>query len=208
MSARGVARVGVVGIVLGLLAALGEVAGLAVAWAVIVGVAVAVAGSPPVVFRGFTVLVGAIGGIALLRVAGTLVDGGVDHPAVVGLTAGTLMVAAGLLRLHDDERLPAWALLVGGGATVAGAQLASSAAVLDLVGVVTGLVLGLVPAQVGEVVDGVRRARRTVTEQPGHTDENAEQGSSRQQAVDPESGSTGAAVRLTDPTDGTGGVRR
>jgi hypothetical protein len=154
MTLRAAGRVLVAGIVVALAAGVGEASGLAPAWAVLAGVAVSVMGSPPVIHRGVTAVAG--GAITLLALLLTPAAGSALGTAV---TAGVLAVAGGLVHLRADGRAPAWALLLGGGTVLAGSQVADATTLPHLAPALAGLVVGLLPMQIAEVVAQVRRGR-------------------------------------------------
>lgn len=156
MTARGVGRIVAVALAVGLLALLGGLAGVASAWAVPIGVAVSVLGRPPVAPRALTTLGGGI--VAL--VVHAAVTGATDAEVVGAAVAVTvLMVAAGLLAQRDDPRTPSWAVLVGGATVLAGAQVAGAHALGDVAPALGGLIVGILPMQVGEIVGQLRRRR-------------------------------------------------
>lgn len=153
MNPRAVGRVLLIGLAVGVVAGVGEASGVAPAWAVLLGLAVSVVGRPPVVHRGVTALVGGVGTFAALRALGAA---GAEGGLAMALVVAVLVVAAGLLRLRDDERHPAWALLVGGGVLLAGVEAADVTVLAEIAPALGGLAAGLLPMLVGEVVAGVR----------------------------------------------------
>jgi hypothetical protein len=156
MSARGVGRVALVALAIGMVAVVGETSGVAPAWAVVVGVAVALSGAPPVAPRGLTAV--AAGGGALLALW-LLTWAGASAGLAAAGTAGLLVAAAGLARLRDDPRAPALAVLLGGGTVLAGAHVAGATGAADVAPALGGLVAGLLPVQVAEILTGLRATR-------------------------------------------------
>lgn len=155
MNARAVGRVALIAVAIGVIAVIGEASGVAPAWAVLLGVAVSLTGAPPVAPRGVAAI--AAGGTALLTLW-LLTGAGAPAELAAAVTAGLVVGGAGLARLRDDPRLPALAVLLGGGTVLAGAEVAGAegvgvAAVAPALG---GLVAGLLPMLVSEVLTGLR----------------------------------------------------
>lgn len=163
MSARAVGHVLLVGLAVGLLALVAAASDLAAVWAVPIGVAVSILGEPPAVRRGLATLAGGLGALAVLWAAGGLTG---SEEVAAALTVASLVVAAGLLRLTRERGAPAWTVLIGGATVLAGAQLAGGGHLADVAPALGGLILGLLPMQVGEVVILLRRpqARPVVDE--------------------------------------------
>lgn len=156
MSARSVGRVALIAVVVGLIAVIGEASGVAPAWAVLIGVAVSITGAPPVAPRGVTaVATGAAAVVALWALAVV----GLSSELAAAATAGLVVAGAGLARLRDDPRVPALAVLLGGGTVLAGARVVGGTGVAEVAPALAGLVAGLLPMQVGEVITGLRDAR-------------------------------------------------
>jgi hypothetical protein len=156
MSARAVGRVALIAVAIGLIAVVGEASGVAPAWAVLLGVAVSITGVPPVAPRGLTaVATGAVALLALWALAGA----GLSPELAAAATAGLVVAGAGVARLRDDPRAPALAVLLGGGTVLAGAQVAGGTALAEVAPALAGLVAGLLPMQVGEIVTGLPAAR-------------------------------------------------
>jgi hypothetical protein len=154
MTARAVGRVVLIGAGVGLLALVAAASDLAAVWAVPIGVAVSILGEPPAVRRGVATLLAGLVTVALLGAATGL---GASQDIAAGLTVGVLVVLAGLLRLRDEVPAPAWTVLVGGATVLAGAQVAGGAHLADVAPALGGLILGLLPMQIGEVVVALRR---------------------------------------------------
>jgi hypothetical protein len=151
---RAVGRVALVGVGVGLLALVAAASDLAAVWAVPIGVAVSILGEPPAVRRGVATLAAGLVTVALLGVATGL---GASPDVAAGLSVGVLVVLAGLLRLGGEVPAPAWTVLVGGATVLAGAQVAGGGHLADVAPALGGLILGLLPMQIGEVVVALRR---------------------------------------------------
>lgn len=156
MTPRAVGRVVLIAVAVGLLALVGATSGAAAAWAVPIGVAVSLLGEPPVAPRAVTALGGAVLAWAALG-AGLAVSGSLAVGSAVAVTV--LVAATGLLTLRERPMTTAGAVLVGGAVVLGGAQLAGGAGLADVAPAVGGLLLGLLPMQVGEVVAALRRSR-------------------------------------------------
>jgi hypothetical protein len=154
MTARAVGRVVLIGAGVGVLALVAAASDLAAVWAVPIGVAVSILGEPPAVRRGVATLVAGLVTVALVGAAAGL---GASQDVAAGITVGVLVVLAGLLRLRDEVPAPAWTVLVGGATVLAGAQAAGGAHLVDVAPALGGLILGLLPMQIGEVVVALRR---------------------------------------------------
>ncbi len=154
MTARAVGRVVLIGAGVGLLGLVAAASELAAVWAVPIGVAVSILGEPPAVRRGVATLAAGLVTVALL---GAMSGMGASQEVAAGLTVGVLVVLAGLLRLRDEVPAPAWTVLVGGATVLASAQAAGGGHLADVAPALGGLILGLLPMQIGEVVVALRR---------------------------------------------------
>lgn len=153
MSTRAMGRVAVVGLAIGLIAAIGEASGVAPAWAVLAGFAVSVHGAPPVAPRAVTALAAGLAGLAVLSLTA---GAGASTAPAAALTAAVLVTGAGLARLRDDSRVPALAVLLGGSTVLAGAHVSGGTGVADVAPALAGLLAGVLPMQVGELVTDLR----------------------------------------------------
>lgn len=156
MNARAVGRVALIAVAIGVIAVIGEASGVAPAWAVLLGVAVSLTGAPPVTPRGVAAI--AAGGTALLALW-LLAGAGASAELAAAATAGLVVGGSGLARLRDDPRVPALAVLLGGGTVLAGARVAGAVGFAEVAPALGGLVAGLLPMLVGEVLTGLRDVR-------------------------------------------------
>ena len=154
MTPRAVGRVLLIGAAIGVLGVVAAVSDLAAVWAVPIGVAVSILGEPPAVRRAVATLAAGLVTVVLLWAATGL---GASPEVAAGLSVGLLVVLAGLLRLRGEEPAPAWTVLIGGATVLAGAQLAGGSHLADVAPALGGVILGLLPMQVGEVLVVLRR---------------------------------------------------
>lgn len=154
MNAASLVRVGLVAVAVAVIAGVGETTGLAAAWAVVVGVAISLSGRGPVAPRGLTSVVGAAVAMALLG----LLTPGIGEAGAAGVVVALVVAATGMLRVVDDPRMPAVALLLGGGTALAQAQVAGDTGLHATAPALAGLVAGLVPMQLAEILGRARAA--------------------------------------------------
>ncbi len=165
MNARAVGRITLIAIAVGGIALVGEASGVAPAWAVLAGLAVSVTGAPPVVHRGVTTLGTAV---AVAMVLAVLDGAGAPMSLAVAVVTVVVVAGAGIARLRDDARAPALAVLLGGGVVLAGVHVAGAVGVAEVAPALGGLVAGLLPMQVGEVVSALRASTSRETDGEAH----------------------------------------